>query len=167
MEVNDEDIDQFVLSQLQTADRTYPPSWTAADVLWGRLAQKRRQRLHRTRWLLSAAASILILVTAGWPWQQTKLSNKASHPIAMGTMDAVQSEEDALAYIYKLCQGNNAGCTSPDFQTLKEDLAATNKSLNEVTQAMARFGQDEHLLRAKERIETHQARIIRAMVQML
>lgn len=167
MEMNehDADIDQYIREHLQVLEHTYPNAWTPTDVLWEKLQHRRRQKRHRARWMLSAAASVLIFMAAGWVWTQTNFTHDTA--VLAKPVVATSEEDNALAYIHQRCKANNIVCATPDFQALEDDLAAAIASLSEVNQALTRFGQDEHLLRAKERIETHQARIIRAMVQML
>jgi hypothetical protein len=166
MEMNehDTDIDQYIRHHMQVLEHTYPTTWTPTDVLWEKL-QYRRQKRHSTRWMLSTAASILIVVAAGWVWQQTKFTRDTT--VLARPVITTPQEDNALTYIHDRCKANNIVCATPDFQALENDLAAAIASLDQVNQALSRFGQDEHLLRAKERIETHQGRIIRAMVQML
>lgn len=88
-------------------------------------------------------------------------------PLASEYMTATQQEREALAYVARLCGKNHISCDSPEFKALKAELMESALSLSEVDKQLALFGSDLRLLRARERIEIHQGRIIKAMVKTL
>jgi len=165
--MNDDTLGREFRLKLQTLERSYPRELDDPKRLWLRMAEKRPERQQWRKILgFSAAASVALLIVVGWLWwpSQSSLTNDS----VTAWPDALPDEQnDALAYVARLCKGDHVVCTSEDFRALEADLAALAESLDEVNREMAKFGDDEHLLRAKERIEDQQIRVIRAMVQML
>ena len=109
----------------------------------------------------SVAACLLVLAVAGLTWRQERLKP----PVAEAP--ASTNRHAALDYIMDICKGNNIACLSPAFKELENELGESAAQLAEVKKQIALFGDDDNLVKAQQRIENHQARIIRAMVQTL
>jgi hypothetical protein len=167
MEMNDDPTDRFIKEKLEAGNHRYPAGLRPADTIWLQVVARRQARQRRkikTAWRV--AACLLVLVAAGITWR-LKLPIVEAPALAL-PYDAVSPQEHAaLDYIMNLCRGNNIICLSPAFRELENELATSAEQLTEVNKQIALFGSDDNLLKARQRIENHQARIIRAMVQTL
>ena len=76
-------------------------------------------------------------------------------------------EQDAMSFIARYCAEKNISCSTPVIQELRTDLEQSFRKLDEINGQLQRYGDDTELVRAKERIETHQARLIKIIVQTL
>jgi hypothetical protein len=118
--------------------------------------------------LWRAAASILLISTAIAVYvflYDRHISIIALKPVP--TIKLPSAENEAMDYINHQCAGNNIVCESPVFKELQLELNSSTSELHSIDEQIKLFGNDEQLLRAKTRIENHQARILKAMLQIL
>lgn len=173
MEMSNE-FDSKIKQQLASLKNVYPSNLPARDILWrsilNRRAQRKRQRI--TIHSLGIAASLAILITTGYLLYRSDngdgsyTSQTEVYTLPGGEVFDLQ-EKKALEYVCYRCMHHAPACSSPDFQELDDELKASALSLGEIHKEIQLFGSNDHLLRAKARIETHRARIIKAMVQIL
>lgn len=166
MEINDKVFDDRIRISLQRSDHSMPREFAHPDVIWTRL-QKRtlENRTARKKIILSVAASLLILMISVFV-----ILKPATHQNNMTLIEEYttqEHEQKAIEYIRTLCRENHNVCASPVFTELQNDLEASALQLNEIDKKIFLFGNDEELLRAKMRIENHQARLIKEMIQTL
>jgi hypothetical protein len=167
MEMNDNFLDDKIRRQIKSLDNTYPDNLPHPDKLWEKMLQNRKQQhSFRLRIIWSIAASLLLLVLAVFPWLKSLQENPVESKPTQNELASIE-EGHALEYINALCRTNKIPCTSPAFKELKNELLDASFKLTEVNKQLTLFGNDDNLLRAKTRIENHQARIIQAMVQSL
>jgi hypothetical protein len=76
-------------------------------------------------------------------------------------------EQNAVNFIARYCEGENISCSTPVVQQLRNDLTQSFRKLDEIDQQLRLYGDDTELIRAKARIESHQARIIKTIVKTL
>jgi hypothetical protein len=167
MEMNDNFLDDEIKKQIKSLDEIYPGNLPHPDMLWGKMLQRRKRRQSfslRVTW--SIAASLLLLALAVFPWFKSLNENPTESKPIQNEPVAIEVGH-ALEYINALCKTNKISCTSPAFKELKNELLDSSFKLTEVNKQLTLFGNDDNLLRAKTRIENHQARIIQAMVQSL
>jgi hypothetical protein len=167
MDMNDNFLDDKIKKQIKSLDEIYPDNLPHPDKLWEKMLQRRKHRQSfRLTITWSIAASLLLLALAAFPWLKSFKENRP-HPEPSQNEVASIEEGRALEYINALCQTNKISCTSPAFKELKNELLDASSKLAEVNKQLTLFGKDDNLLRAKTRIENHQARLIQAMVQTL
>jgi hypothetical protein len=167
MEMNDDPVDEEIKNKVLSLNDIYPTGLASQEKIWELIVQKRKYRKAQTIWLsLSIAASVALLAmaTVGW-WRAG--SEQTDYQRKLNTEVMSVQESEALEYVNALCRTNNISCASTAFKELKSELLETSSSLIEIKKQISLFGEDADLLRAKTRIENHQARIIRAMVQIL
>ena len=166
MEWNDQLMDEGLRKSAASLEENYPAGLPPAPELWTAINAKRKNKRLVQMQLWSAAASTLLLVTAITIWVVAKkdppvpVSQYKTHPMPA-------TENEAMAYIQQACMGKNIACHSPAFQELQSELDASSTALTDINQQLKLFGNDEQLLRAKTRIKIHQARIVKAMLQIL
>ncbi|OQP46856.1 hypothetical protein A4H97_04855 [Niastella yeongjuensis] len=166
MEWNDQLIEEALRQSAASLEKRYPAGLPPATALWTAIDTKRKHRraIRVQRW--SVAATIILLATAITLWPGAKKETDLSsfqHKIR----PLPATEKEAMAYIKRVCRGNNIICDSPAFKELQSDLDASSTALADINQQLKIFGNDEQLIRAKTRIENHQARIVKAMLQTL
>ncbi len=167
MEIDNNRFDDEIRNRLFRLNNSFPEDFSDADILWNRMKQKKKEKRQvRLRVALAVAASILIVVVAIVnTWKADK--NAIDKIVQANDPTEAISENEALQYISEWCRINNVTCASPDFIELKAELQESASSLAEINRQIAVFGNDENLLRARSRIENHQAHLIKAMVQTL
>ena len=168
MEGNDQLIGEALRKSAVTLEENYPAGLLPATDIWAAINAKRERRrvIRIQRW--SAAATLLLLATAITIWLMVKKEDGL--PIVRHQMNPIEmpaTENEARAYIKQLCLGNNIACHSSVFNELQSELDDASTELIAINQQIKLFGYDEQLFRAKTRIENHQARIVKAMLQIL
>ena len=163
MEWNDQLMDEALRKSAAALEENYPAGLPPAPELWTAIHAKRKNKriVHLQLW--SAAATILLLATAITIW----IVAKKDPPLPVSQYKLPTTEKEAMAYIQQACMGDNVACDSPVFTELRSELDSSSTALTAINQQLALFGDDEQLLRAKTRIENHQARIVKAMLQIL
>jgi hypothetical protein len=167
MEINDDSINRFIREKLEADNDRYPAGLKSADAIWQQIVARRQARQRRkVKVAWRVAACLLVLTVAGITWHLPL--PVADAPALVLPYDVGSPQEHAaLDYIMNICKGNNIACLSPAFRELENELAESAVQLAEVDKQIALFGGDNNLVKARQRIENHQARIIRAMVQIL
>jgi hypothetical protein len=169
MEWNDQLIDDALRQNALSLEKSYPADCAPMPELWIAIDNKRRIRQKariRTGW--AVAATVLLISTAATIWYA--LDNSRTMPVVQQKHRPAQlpgSKNGVAEFINKLCKGNHIVCSSLDFKELQSELNASLSELTRINQQIKLFGNDELLLQAKTRIESHQARVIKALVQML
>jgi hypothetical protein len=165
--MNNDHLDDFIRRKTQALDDFYPDSLEPADQLWLEILNRRKQKHRRSlRVQWSIAATVLLLMMAGVFWRVSITRDAHDHGLTLPELVSTR-EHEALEYIKKFCGEGNILCNSPAFKELQNELKESSLSLMEIDKQITLFGTDANLLRAKTRIENHQANIIRAMVQTL
>src|SRR5690606_30447337 len=140
--------------------------FTPPDVLWTRLQKRTCERSAiRKQITWSIAASVLILIISVFIF--LKPDTQGDNVSMTEENIVLDYEHKAIKYINALCERNNAACASSAFTELKNDLEESTSMLNKIDRQISLFGNDEELLRARSRIENHQARLIKEMIQTL
>lgn len=169
MEWDDQLIDDALRRSVSSLDKAYPEVLPDPAVIWAAIDGKRRRgKIVKIRRALAIAASLAVLLGTATIWYFSQKGDAV--PLVKETFQpepipAVENE--AWEYIRRLCGGNNIVCSSPAFNELQNEFKTASSELSAVNQQIWLYGNDELLLRAKARIENHQARIIKAMVQLL
>jgi hypothetical protein len=169
MEWNDQITDDALRQSAASLEQSYPHDLPPSDEIWNAInAKRKRHKVVRMQKLWRVAASLLLLATFITLWI---VSQKGRNIIvAQKTPPRIElqaAENEALEYIKHQCAGNNIVCQSPAFKELQFELNSSSTELNSIDQQIKLFGNDEQLLRARTRIENHQARIVKAMLQIL
>jgi hypothetical protein len=169
MEWNDQMIDDALRTSASSLDKKYPANISPSSGIWEAIHTKRKRRKTvriQKRW--AVAATVVLLLTAVPLWFFLKKDHAL--PVVQEKHVPEQkptAENEAIEYIRRLCTGNNIACFSPAFKELEAELSSSSAALSAINQQIKLFGNDEQLLRAKTRIENHQAQIVKAMVQIL
>jgi hypothetical protein len=162
--MNDESLDTLFRTRAHEQEGTLPPQWPAPDALWSSLNEKRRRKDSRKKIVWRVAAALLITaLAAGYTlfflpepespyWRRANLS---------------PAEQDAFEFIDRHCGEKNISCSTPVMLELRSDLHLSFKKLEEIDQKLQLYGNDAELMRARARVENHQARIIKTIVQKL
>lgn len=169
MEWNDQIIDDALRKSASSRNNSYPDDLPPSFVLWKTIqAKRKRRRVIRLQQLGAIAATLVLVVTAIvlWPASQKEIPSPVVHQNSLPEQMPA-AENEAIAYIKRRCKGNNVVCHSTPFKELQSELDSSLTDLAAINQQIRLFGDDEQLLRAKTRIENHQARIVKAMLQIL
>lgn len=169
MEWNDQIIDDAIRQSAASFEQSYPHDLPPSGDIWNAINVKRnRRKVVRMQKLWRVAASLLLLATFVTLW----IVLQKGRNIIVGQrtpphMEISAEEKEAREYIRQQCAGNNIVCQSPAFKELQWELESSYTELYSIYQQLQLFGNDEQLLRARTRIENHQARIVKAMLQIL
>lgn len=169
MEWNDQIIDDALRQSAASLHQSYPHDLPPSGEIWDAINSKRKRRkVVRMPIPWRAAASIILITTAIAVY--VFLYDKHIYVIGLKPVPTIKlpaTENEAMQYIHHQCAGNNIVCESPAFKELQSELNSSSTELNAIDQQIKLFGNDEQLLRARVRIENHQARILKAMLQIL
>ena len=165
--MNDDSLDKLFREKVLEQESIYPSRWSNADVLWKSLNEKRDRRKTKQRRLLweFAAAAVLITVLAGIFFIPNRSGNVRKQNEDLATSSS--QEQDALEFIANYCAQKNISCSAPVIQELRSELEQSYRKLKEIDGQLQRYGNDAELIRAKGRIESHQVRLIKTIVQKL
>ena len=161
-------LDEMIVAKLKELDNIHPPHLPDRESLWQSFKQRRdsaQARIRRIQW--SIASGILILAIAGYQMISLKQAKLDMFSNQYSEFAESSSEQNALEYIMKICAQKNISCNSPVVLELRADLEVSFDKLKEIDQQLLLYGDDVNLIRAKARIENHQARVIKAIVQTL
>ncbi|HEY3404725.1 MAG TPA: hypothetical protein VGK59_15150, partial [Ohtaekwangia sp.] len=137
--------------------------WPSTDVLWNTLCERRAaKKQQRTVW--RAAAAVLIIAMAGYIYFDRSMQH---HTLSESSNTLSPQEQHAVDFIARYCAERNISCHTPDMLELRHDLEQSFQKLNEIDLQLRMYGNDPELIRAKNRIESHQARLIKTIVQTL
>lgn len=157
--------DDYVRREVNDADKTHPSEMRGVDAMWTKIQHRRQQRKKNAtiiRWV--AAASIAGVLTAGF-YLQNRFAT-SHHDDARSTGRFLSNEEKhAFDLINQACTNNHISCNTPEFRELREDLARSFVRLEEIEKQQSVYGDDESLLRARKRVEGHQAHLLKIMVK--
>lgn len=165
--MNDDSLDKLIRAKVRERENLYPSRWPAPDVLWRSLNERRDHRQAKRRKVLwQVAAAVLILMMAGYTFF---LHNGPGTSIKRDRNPATLSvkEQNAVDFIARYCAGKNVSCNTPVMQELRSDLEQSFRKLEEIDDQLQLYGNDAELMRARARIESHQARLIKTIVQTL
>jgi hypothetical protein len=161
-------LDDMIRTRLEELDTVHPPHLPAPDALWQSLMARRASRkTQRRKAMWSIAASVLILFMAGYYFVSQRQHTSTLVTDRSQELRTPAKEQDALAYIARYCAGKNIACNAPAVLQLRSDLEHAADKLEEIDQQLRLYGNDADLIRARARVEKHQARVIKAIVQIL
>lgn len=165
--MNDDALDKFIRKSVNKLDHTHPTGFLEPDRLWELLNEKRRRKTiwRKTVWTSVAATIIITLSFYGLTWQERGAEEWAVSQA--GVANALpEKEKHAMDFITSHCAAHNM-CNTPELHALRQELAQSHDKLREIEKQLQLYGQDRALMRAKERVERHQARLIKTIVQIL
>jgi hypothetical protein len=160
-------VDDIIKTKIAALDNTYPAELPDPDLLWEMLLERRSQRHKRKRILWRVAASLLILVVPAVVLTISFHKTNSAATERFSNLTTSTPGKEALEYISRFCAGNNISCASPAVRELQQDLKESSTKLSEINRQIQLYGSDARLIRAKTRIENHQTRVIKAIVQTL
>jgi hypothetical protein len=167
--MNDDSLDKLIRDKVREQEAIYPSHLPHRDVLWQSLNERRERHKTKQRQLLwRVAASVLIVMMAGYIYVfQNQYSNDAI--AVQSPAQTIQSVngQSALDYIARYCAEKKSSCSTPALQELRSDLEESFRKLEEIDQRLRFYGKDADLIRARARVERHQARVIKTIVQTL
>lgn len=169
MEWNDQIIDDALRQSAASLEQSYPHDLPPSGDIWNAInAKRKRRKVVRMQTLWRVAASLILLATFITLW----IVSQKGRDIVVGQhtpprLELSAGESEAMEYIRQQCAGNNIVCQSLAFKDLQWELNSSYTELYSIYQQIKLFGNDEQLLRARIRIENHQARIVKAMLQIL
>lgn len=161
-------LEEMIIAKLKKLDKIHPPHLPDRESLWQSFTQRRdsaQTRIRTIRW--SIAAGILILAIASYQMISLKPAQVDMRSTPYPEFPESASEQSALEYIRQICAKKNISCNSPVVLELRADLEVSFDKLKEIDQQLLLYGDDVNLIRAKARIENHQARVIKTIVQTL
>ena len=165
--MNDDSLDKLIREKIREQENLYPSRWPEPDVLWRSLNERRDHRqAKRRKGLWQVAAAVLIIMMAGYTFFLHNVpGNTISHDHSPATLSI--KEQDAVDFIARYCAGKNISCNTPAILELRGDLEQSFRKLEEIEDQLQLYENDAELIRAKARIESHQARLIKTIVQIL
>ena len=163
--MNDDSLEKLIREKIREQESIYPSRWPEPDVLWTSLNERRDRDQAKRRKILWQAA-VLIVMMVGYTFF---LNNGRGTSIKRDRSPAALSvkEQDAVDFIARYCAGKTISCNTPDVLELRGDLEQSFRKLEEIDDQLKVYGNDAELIRAKARIESHQARLIKTIVQIL
>jgi hypothetical protein len=166
MDMNDNSLDKLIREKIREQENLYPSRWPEPDVLWRSLNERRGLQAKRRKGLWQIAAAVLIIMMAGYTFF---LHNRPGKTISRDLSPTTLSvkAQDAVDFIARYCAGKNMACNTPVMLELRGDLEQSFRKLEEIDNQLKVYRNDIELIRAKSRIESHQARLIKAIVQTL
>jgi hypothetical protein len=166
MDMNDDSLDKLIREKVREHESLYPARWPAPDVLWRSLNERRLLQAKRRNGWWQAAAALLIIMMAGYTFFLHNVpGDTISHDHSPATLSI--KEQDAVDFIARYCAGKNTSCNTPAIRELRGDLEQSFRKLEEIDDQLKVYENDAELIRAKDRIESHQARLIKTIVQIL
>jgi hypothetical protein len=163
--MNDDSLDKLFNAKAREQEDRYPSHWPTPDAVWRSLTN-RRNRARRKKILWRVAASVLVVMTTGYIFfLQNKAQDTANPDREYATLSV--KEQSAINYIARYCEEKNISCNTPVITELRKDLEQSFRKLEEIDDQLQVYGNDAELVRAKARIESHQARLIKTIVQTL
>jgi hypothetical protein len=81
--------------------------------------------------------------------------------------DDLAEEHEGMAFINAQCTKVPAGCQSPEFQNLKQQMAELDKEEKRLQQEVRRFGSNPELVRYQTRVTTLKATVTKELIQLL
>ena len=163
--MNDDLLDKLFREKVLEQESLYPPRWPGSDVLWMSINERRHRKTKQRKLLWQFAAVVLITALAGAFFIPIRLGNTNKHDETPATLSS--REKEALEFIAKHCAQKDISCGTPVIQELRGELEQSFTKLEEIDGQLQRYGNDAELIRAKARIESHQARLIKTIVQKL
>ena len=166
MDMKDDSLDKLIREKVREQENLYPTRWPAPDILWRSLNERRLIQAKRRKVLWQVAAAVLIIIMAGYTFFLHNFpGNTISHDHSPATLSS--KEKDAVDFIARYCAGKNISCNTPAILELRGDLEQSFRKLQEIEDQLQLYENDTELIRAKDRIESHQARLIKTIVQIL
>jgi hypothetical protein len=163
MEMNDESIDKIVRERLLELDSIHPAQFPGAENLWSALDERRKLRARHRVWQWGAVAAMLTITISTYLFSlrnpTTPLAGEATYPAG--------SKTEVIEFIAQFCADKNIKCDDPAVQQLRSDLEVSFTKLREIDQQIKLYGDDASLIRARARIESHQARVVKSIVQIM
>ncbi|MEO1053084.1 MAG: hypothetical protein AAFX87_20790 [Bacteroidota bacterium] len=168
MELEDENLDKEVRKRVLDLSDSYPRTLPDSELLWQSIEEKRAKAKTRSiqiRW--SIAASITLCIISGlWLFQPVAPGNSPNQDLS-ALFAEIPEAKQAYDYIDQVCKAQSSICMSEQFQTLRIELEQSSVQLDEIEKQIDLFGPDKHLINAKDRVQKHQYRIIKTLVQII
>jgi hypothetical protein len=165
----DDRIDKLIKAKSKALETILPPGFPDKEVLWESLvARQAKHQARRTIVQWSIAASLLIAIGASYSLIVSNIHDaKDNVRITESGPSAANQKRAALDYIDQQCIISMNACNTPAVQELRSDLQTSFSQLSDIDKQLALFGDDPNLIRARTRIENHQSRLIKTLVQIL
>lgn len=166
--MNDDELDRLIKRKAEELEGSYPVDFLEPDKLWHALSEKRHRHifLRRTVWISAAATIVAAILFYGLLRHAGEVGEREINQTAVTDSMSVK-EKHAMDFITRYCAGNNIACNTPELHNLRRDLTQSYDALEEIEKQLQLYGQDRALVRAKERVESHQARLIKTIVKTL
>ena len=168
MEIEDENLDKEIRKQVLASDETYPTGLPNQELLWESIQKRKRQGKVRTvqvRWSVAAAVALFIIVGLGVFHSVTPKTGPIDHTELSVLFSDISGGKQAYDYISQVCENQSDQCKSEQFLALRTELEQSSLQLDEIEKQIALFGPDQRLISAKTRVQKHQHRIIKTIVQ--
>ncbi|SNC68431.1 hypothetical protein SAMN06265337_2311 [Hymenobacter gelipurpurascens] len=91
--------------------------------------------------------------------------NTTEEPLALP--DDVAEEHEGMAFINAQCTKVPAGCQSPEFRSLKQQMAELDAEEKRLQQEVQRFGSNPELVRYQTRVTALKATVTKELIQLL
>lgn len=169
------DAEEILTVSARALPQYEPPAqiWENLEVtLAKKSALKPNLRVTIFRWIRTAVATGLILLSAWW-YFRNDISGTEQIAISQERLDeriraSVQEEEDsAFELVQTLCQSRAPVCEEPAFKTLKSELDELNRAKESVRQALGRYGDDPALAAQLVRIERERSGLLRQIMSLI
>ncbi|HQQ99039.1 MAG TPA: hypothetical protein PLX35_17325 [Cyclobacteriaceae bacterium] len=156
--MNNEQPDWSLREKLNSLNETpLPLSWDR-DELWDVITSRQRRKSLIRRIQISAIAAVVILAVGGY-WSSLNDDEQITIRYREEVVDVVSPvipARDSLARFTSLleerCRNKSTICTSPAFLELKGQWHDLEQQSNEIHRQLLRFGNDEDLLEARNKI---------------
>lgn len=162
--MTDDSLDKLIRRSVEALDQKPPAGAPAKDELWFLLSERRSRKRTNLVWMSVAATVIAVTIFAVYAPSLYRVSPPRSYHRA----DSVNlAQNDVLAFIDEYCGERKISCNTPELRDLRLELEQSAQQLHEIDRQLRLYGNDRDLMRAKERVERHQARVIKTIVQIM
>ena len=170
MEIEDENLDKEIRKQVFELNNSYPPGLPHKELLWESLQERKRKAKMRTiqiSWSIAATVALFMIAGLGVFNTWTPKSRPGNETALSVLFSDISGGRQAYDYISQVCKTQSGRCKSEQFLALRTELEQSSLQLEEIEKQLSLFGPDQRLINAKTRVQKHQYRIIKAIVQII
>ena len=170
MEIEDENLDKEIRKRVLELNNSYPPSLPHQELLWGSIQEIKRKGKIQTiqiRWSIAAAVALFTIAGLGVFHTWTPKSRPVNQTELSILFSDIPGGRKAYDYINQVCKTHSEHCKSEQFLALRNELEQSSLQLDEIEKQISLFGPDQRLINAKTRVQKHQYRIVKAIVQII
>ena len=170
MEIEDKNLDKEIRKRALELNNSYPLDLPHRELLWESIQKRKRKGKIRTiqiRWSIAATVALFIIAGLGVFHTWTPKSTPGNQTDLSVLFSDIPGGSQAYEYIHQVCKTQSGHCKSEQFLSLQTELQQSSLQIDEIEKQISLFGPDQRLINAKTRVQKHQYRILKAIVQII